>query len=245
MISNMEEALSSREFSVLWGKLAASKEYRDAFASMQVKRAIPAQIRALMHQKEISQQDLADASALTQGVISRAANPNYGNLALNTIIKIAAGLDLAFIGEFVPFSRLCEWTLNWSDDKLGMVPSFENEAASIPETFLQPVPKLIRQRLKNVAERRRRSRYKSLRNYFVPAKSESAGTIQQLPAMQNEQDIAMVAKAQGTIYFPPQLDMVKGGNQMPDAIAGDSLKTKNGASKLADCASESLFEAAS
>jgi transcriptional regulator with XRE-family HTH domain len=109
----------------LWRKLRA-KKYRERFVAAQVKRGIPFQIQTLMKQKNFSQEKLAKESGLTQGVISRAANPDYGNLTLNTIIKIAGGFDVAFVGKFVPFSELAGWFVNLSENAVS-VKSFREE----------------------------------------------------------------------------------------------------------------------
>lgn len=103
-------------FNQLWNKLAKSKKYREEFVAAQVKRGIPFQIRRLMKQKDLSQQKLASRAGLTQGVVSRAADPEYGNLTLNTIIRIAAGFDVAFMGRFEPFSELGRWFMNLSEE---------------------------------------------------------------------------------------------------------------------------------
>lgn len=103
------------EFSQLWKKFAKSKKYREEFVAAQVKQGIPFQIRTLLKQIPLSQEELASRAGLTQGVISRAANPDYGNLTLNTIIRIAAGFDVAFVGEFVPFSELGRWFTGLSE----------------------------------------------------------------------------------------------------------------------------------
>ena len=109
-----------------WHKLAASKQYRESFVAAQVKQAIPFQIRRLMKVQELSQQKLAEQSGLTQGAVSRAANPNYGNLSLNTLVRIASGFDVAFVGRFVPFSELGRWLDHLHDDSTA-VPNFEAE----------------------------------------------------------------------------------------------------------------------
>jgi hypothetical protein len=82
-----------------WKKLR-DKEYRQAFAVAQFKRLVPFQIRSLRKNRELSQEKLAELSALTQGVISRAEDSDYGNLTVNTILKIANGFDVAFVGAF-------------------------------------------------------------------------------------------------------------------------------------------------
>ena len=118
-------------FSQLWKKLAKSKKYREEFVAAQVKRGIPFQIRTLLKRAGISQEELANRAGLTQGVVSRAANPDYGNLTLNTIVRIAAGFDVAFVGKFVPFSELSKWFTELSEDTT--VKTFEEENQEVRE----------------------------------------------------------------------------------------------------------------
>lgn len=108
-------------------KLGQSKRYRESWIASVVKRMLPLQIRVLRRQRDWSQADLAKKSELTQGVISRAEDPNYGNLSINTLIRIAAGFDCAFIGRFVPFSELGRWYTAIADDKALEVPSFPQD----------------------------------------------------------------------------------------------------------------------
>lgn len=112
----------------LWEKLR-EKKYREEFVAGHARRAIPFQIRAMLKHRKMSQQELAAKSGLTQGVISRAANPAYGKLALNTIIRVAAGFDVAFIGVFVPFSKLSDFYRRTSEAELGDVATFTEEDA--------------------------------------------------------------------------------------------------------------------
>jgi transcriptional regulator with XRE-family HTH domain len=108
-------------------KLDQSKRYRESWAASIVKRMLPLQIRVLRREREWSQADLAKKAELTQGVISRAENPNYGNLSVNTLVRIAAGFDCAFIGRFVPFSELGKWYTSVTEDKALEVPSFPHD----------------------------------------------------------------------------------------------------------------------
>jgi hypothetical protein len=64
---------------------------------------------------------------LTQGVVSRAEDQDYGNLTFNTIGRIAAGLDMAFIGRFVPFSDLVKFAEELSESEFKGVPTFAEE----------------------------------------------------------------------------------------------------------------------
>lgn len=110
----------------LWKKLSR-KQYREAFPASVVKRMLPLQIRVLRKQRGWSQAQLAQASKVTQGVISRAEDPDYGNLTINTLVRIAAGFDCAFVGRFVPFSDLAKWYTSTTDEKALEVASFEDD----------------------------------------------------------------------------------------------------------------------
>jgi transcriptional regulator with XRE-family HTH domain len=126
MITNV---LTNPLIEELWESFAESKEYRDNFVAAFVKKSIPSQIRAWMKKQGITtQQELAKRSGITQGVISRAANPNYGDLALNTIINIGSGFDCVFVGKYVPYSEFCKMVIEdqFSEDADTML-SFEEE----------------------------------------------------------------------------------------------------------------------
>lgn len=105
-------------------KLAHSKRYRESFAASVVKRMIPLQVRVLRKQRSWSQAQLAQESRLTQGVISRAEDPEYGNLSVNTLVRIAAGFDCAFVGRFVPFSELAKWYTGLTNENTLQVAGF-------------------------------------------------------------------------------------------------------------------------
>jgi transcriptional regulator with XRE-family HTH domain len=113
-------------------KLAKSKRYREEFVAAQVRRGLPFQIRTMLKKSGLSQEDLAARAGITQGVVSRAANPEYGNLTINTIIRIAAGFDVAFIGKLVPFSELAKWFVDLSEDSL-QVKTFEEENRALAD----------------------------------------------------------------------------------------------------------------
>jgi transcriptional regulator with XRE-family HTH domain len=113
--------------SSLWQRLIKSKRYREEYAISTLKRMIPYQIRALRHKREWKQAQLAEHSGLTQGVISRAEDPNYGNLTLSTIGKIAGGFDLAVIIKIVPFSELMRFKNKLSEREFWQMASFEED----------------------------------------------------------------------------------------------------------------------
>jgi transcriptional regulator with XRE-family HTH domain len=120
-------------------KLSQSKEYREAFVAAFLKRYIPFQIRTIRKKKGMSQPALAQASKITQGVISRAEDPDYGNLTLNTVLKIASGFDLAFVGKFVRFSELLRVMDQLSEESLDL-PSFLEECKQEPPAGVETKP---------------------------------------------------------------------------------------------------------
>ncbi len=116
----------------LWAKLTKSKAYRRAYVASYLKRSIPFQIAAIRKAQGWSQSKLAKACGLTQGVISRAEDPNYGNLTFNTILSIAGGFDVAFVGQFVSFSELAKRVESLSEESVD-VPSFAKDAEPQPD----------------------------------------------------------------------------------------------------------------
>lgn len=113
------------EAEILWSRLQ-NKLYRDEFAAAYLKKSIPFQIREIMKQRGLTQMALAEKTSLDQGVISRTINPDNGNLTLKTILRLASGFDVAFVGEFIPFSKLSRLCLNVPPD-IGCVATFEEE----------------------------------------------------------------------------------------------------------------------
>ncbi len=111
----------------LWEKLGSGPDYRREIVASMLKQGTALQIQGMMKQREWTQAKLAEKAGLTQGVISRASNPAYGNLTFNTVIDIAAGFDVAFIGKFVPFSEFERWAKNLRDEITFDVADFETE----------------------------------------------------------------------------------------------------------------------
>jgi transcriptional regulator with XRE-family HTH domain len=119
----------------IWNKLAKSKTYREEFALSFLKRSVSFQIKTLRKKRCGSQAILAERAKLTQGVVSRAEDQDYGNLTFNTVGRIAGGLDMAFIGTFVPFSVLVKYSLELSESELANIPTFDEESASVSSSF--------------------------------------------------------------------------------------------------------------
>jgi transcriptional regulator with XRE-family HTH domain len=90
----------------LISKLENNKAYREAYVCEHIKTSVPIQIRHLREERTLTQAQLAAMAKTTQTVISRLEDPNYGNLTLNSLLKIAAALDIALLVKFAPFSRM-------------------------------------------------------------------------------------------------------------------------------------------
>jgi transcriptional regulator with XRE-family HTH domain len=118
------------QFSKVWKRLGSSRRYRNQFVYAQAGRAFAFQIRAIMKRRGITQEELAERAGLTQGVISRAADPNYGKLTTTVKVKIANGLDMAYLGVLLPFSDAVKWFSEISEDSV-QVETFEEEDQAI------------------------------------------------------------------------------------------------------------------
>jgi transcriptional regulator with XRE-family HTH domain len=156
-------------FKDIWTKLS-DKSYREHYALSLLKRSVAFQIKTLRKKHCGSQAVLAERSQLTQGVVSRAEDQEYGNLTFNTVGRIAAGLDMAFVGKFVPFSELAKFAKELSEDEFVHVPTFEEER--IPHE----IPKRHRFRNRRKVFRRPRS-HRGLRR---------KGAVIPFPVRQNE-----------------------------------------------------------
>ncbi|MGE0813259.1 MAG: helix-turn-helix domain-containing protein [Vicinamibacterales bacterium] len=94
----------------LWERWAQSKEFRDQYVESHMRQSIPFQVQEMLKAHGMTQAQLAEAGGLNQASVSRAVDPDYGRMTLTSIARIANGFDVAFLGLFVPFSKLEEWT---------------------------------------------------------------------------------------------------------------------------------------
>ena len=76
------------------------KEYRDGYVASRVRTSIALQIRALREQRSLSQREFADRLGKPQSVISRLENTEYGRVSVQTLLDIAAALDIALVVKF-------------------------------------------------------------------------------------------------------------------------------------------------
>ena len=101
------------------------KRYRDVFG-VSITGTTAAQIRAMREARHWSQEELAEKVGMGQARISLLENPNYENLSLNTLKRVANAFDVALVVRFAPFSKLLETLDSETSDTLA-VPSFVEE----------------------------------------------------------------------------------------------------------------------
>jgi Predicted transcriptional regulators len=165
----------------IWGKLSGSKDYRKEYVSALLKRGTAMQIQALMKQRGWTQTKLAEMAGLKQGVISRASNPEYGNLTFNTVIDIASGFDVAFVGRFVPFSEFARYVKKMPDELSFSMHAFDEDR--------EPVEELDRAvNAKNVIFIPEKP--KSAKNEFPPAQTEKKDPQSEKKAPRSENEIS-------------------------------------------------------
>jgi transcriptional regulator with XRE-family HTH domain len=67
---------------------------------------LPFQIQAIRNQRGWSQEELGDKAGMRRNAISRLESVEYGNLTINTLLRLARAFDCGLLVKFVPFSRL-------------------------------------------------------------------------------------------------------------------------------------------
>ncbi len=83
-----------------------NREYRNAYAEESVKTCLPFQIKAIREQRDWSQAILGKESDMKPNAVSRLESAEYGNLNINTLLRLANAFDCGLLVKFVPFSRL-------------------------------------------------------------------------------------------------------------------------------------------
>jgi transcriptional regulator with XRE-family HTH domain len=142
----------------IWKRMGR-KAYRDAFVSAHVSNTVASQIAALRAANQWTQTELAEHAGMKQSRISALEDPNYENIEVGTLRRLASAFDVALTVRFIPFSELAYWAATLSEDKL-VVPKFDedelggrvslpqtSEAASAMIAFATPPQQFIPKRL--------------------------------------------------------------------------------------------------
>lgn len=103
------------------------QDYRRAYAESFANTVIATQIRLL--RGSMKQAEFAELVGVKQSRISAMEDENYSSWSTKTLKRIAASRDVVFLGRFVAFSELLEWSRRFSEDAL-RVASYADDHAS-------------------------------------------------------------------------------------------------------------------
>ena len=127
-------SLNSKE--ALIERLGRGPAAREQFVDSHLGKGIAHQLRATRDRLGWSQQQLADASGMTQNAISRLESPGYGEPTVTALKRLAAAMDVGLIIHFVPFSQMVDWASGTARVDRGLsaaslgVPSYREESAA-------------------------------------------------------------------------------------------------------------------
>jgi transcriptional regulator with XRE-family HTH domain len=110
----------------IW-KAMRSKAYRDSYVEAHISNTIASQITKLRMAKGWTQTQLAEHAGMKQSRISALEDPNWTNVEIATLLRIASAFDVALTARFTPFSELAQWTATLSEQRM-LVPNYNEEA---------------------------------------------------------------------------------------------------------------------
>jgi len=102
------------------------KEFRDLFVAEHIYARLPLKIRALREQREWTQKQLGERAGMAQTWVSKLEDPNYGQLTIATLLKLASAFDVALSIDFITFSQILHEAVSLSPESF-QVPSLEND----------------------------------------------------------------------------------------------------------------------
>jgi transcriptional regulator with XRE-family HTH domain len=109
----------------IWKKMR-SKAYRDGFVAAHLSNTVASQIAMLRMKRGWTQQELAEKTGMKQSRISMLEDPNYENIEVGTLKRIASAFDVGLTVRFIPFSELVAWSVTLDTHDL-FVPNFAND----------------------------------------------------------------------------------------------------------------------
>jgi transcriptional regulator with XRE-family HTH domain len=107
-----------------------NKRYREGYVGSQIGVNLPFQIRALRKERGLRQGELATLAKMAQPRISEIEKPGGRSLNLETLQRVAAGLDVGLQVRFIPFGELVDWAEAFDPDNFH-VRSFIDEVAAL------------------------------------------------------------------------------------------------------------------
>jgi transcriptional regulator with XRE-family HTH domain len=110
-----------------------NKAYRDGAVAAHISNTIAAQIAMMREARGWTQTVLAEKAGMKQSRISALEDPNFENVEIATLRRLASAFDVALTVRFIPFSGLASWTTTLSESDL-VVPDFSQDALPHPAT---------------------------------------------------------------------------------------------------------------
>jgi len=113
----------------IWKKICKSKAYRDSYVAAHVSNTVAAQITLMREARDWTQSLLAEKAGMKQSRISTLEDPNYENIEVATLKRLASAFEVGLTIRFVPFSELVSWAEHHTANDLDAVP-LEKDALS-------------------------------------------------------------------------------------------------------------------
>lgn len=105
----------------------SDKRYRETLVKQHLSRWTAFQLRQMREDHDWTQAELASLVGMQQSSISDLEKPGKRQPTIDTLTRIAAGLDVALLVEYVPFSRF----VNHMASEPHVVPGISPEAMSV------------------------------------------------------------------------------------------------------------------
>jgi transcriptional regulator with XRE-family HTH domain len=102
------------------------KAYRDGYVAAHISNTVAAQIVKLRAAHGWTQGQLAEQAKMKQSRISVLEDPNWENVEIATLRRLASAFDVGLTVRFAPFSELAYWAVTLADHKL-FVPTYGEE----------------------------------------------------------------------------------------------------------------------
>lgn len=112
-----------------------SKEYRESFVASHVSSTIAAQIFMMREDREWTQTILAEKAGMKQSRISAIEDPDFENVEIATLRRLASAFDVGLSVRFVPFSEIAVQAGNLETSDL-CVMNFDRDALPMCEKKL-------------------------------------------------------------------------------------------------------------
>lgn len=123
-------------------RLIADRDFRADYIRAKLEVLIPSQLRALRLRQEKTQPELAQLADMKQSRISAMETPGRVNFNLETLVRMAATLNVGLMLKLVPFSEMLGWENSYSQD------SFNVTQLANDIEFLQPAESNVRKRVR-------------------------------------------------------------------------------------------------